>query len=104
VTTSESRSAYPKFAFLGETEAYERAAGTRNNFRKKIGLRNGIIYIENYWANDDGEMTGCHIDLWKGSLARTKNELFYHGRHGPPDLRFDDVADRVVFWEIIGGG
>jgi hypothetical protein len=100
-TVAENRTRYPEFSFLGVPQEYEREPGGRNSFRRQIGPRNGIVFVENFWVDDRGQ-NASHIDLWSGALARTKNELFYRGRTTSPDLRFDEVADRVIFWEIAG--
>jgi hypothetical protein len=96
-----NRLSYPKFFWLLPAEEYRRWPGTINSFRSAIANRNGIIFIESYWQKRKDAQSGCHIDLWNGTLQRTKNELYYKGKAGPPDVRFDEVATRVLFWEVL---
>lgn len=99
VTAAENRGSFPAFSWLGPPEEHRRL-GVTNPFRDRLADRSGIIFIENFWDCHYGLFHGSHIDLWSGRLRRTKNELYYRGSWFP-DHRFDSVADRVVFWEVL---
>lgn len=93
---------HPKFDWLCTHETYDRTNGAIARFRSLIGNRNGLIFIENFWDRRYGAMHGSHIDLWHGGMRWTKNELFYRGSDNP-DLRYEDVADRILFWPVRDG-
>lgn len=94
------RTNFPKFAWLSEPETYMRPVGEASNFRQALAGRNGIIYIEKFWNRENGRSMGSHIDLWDGDRCRTKKELHYETVTKKIDERFDNVARRIVFWEI----
>ncbi len=100
VASKDHRDKHPKFSWLGQPEEYRRPPGKRNDFRSRIGSRNGIVFVENYTLGNQRELRGTHIDLWIGRYSRTKNEFFYGEPRNPIDRRFDDVADRILFWPI----
>ena len=100
VSAAAHRSEFPAFSWLSEPVVFERDKGETQHFRSEIGSRSGIIFIENFWRCRHGLMHRSHIDLWNGALKRTKNELYYRGQSFP-DARYEFVADRIVFWEVL---
>ena len=100
LAVSSSQIEHPHFSWLGPPEMFQDHR-ERSRFRSEIGMRNGIIFIENFWDERYQAMRGSHIDLWDGQIKLSKNELYYRG-NGRPDGRYEEVADRIIFWEVRG--
>lgn len=100
VTANENKSSFPDFEWLQKAERYCKNTGTLNDFRNIIGSRRGIIFVEDFWRKKNGKSAGSHVDLYDGRLRRTKNELYYLGRNGPPNLKFERNSREVLFWEV----
>ena len=92
---------FSQFNWLRPPEPFDRPEAGPSKFRDALAGRNGILLIENFWDCRNGIFHGSHIDLWHGGVSRTKNELYYRGRWSP-DSRYDTIADRIVFWEVVG--
>ena len=67
--------------------------------KKGIEDRNGIVYFENYWGENN---QGDHIDLWNGSrLTHWRSWLQIHARVGSVGIGSDyRVAQQVWFWQL----
>jgi hypothetical protein len=99
-TQPDQRKHFPQFGWLGEPEIRLRPPDEASNFRANLAGRNGIIFIEKFWVRDDGKSMGSHIDLWDGNQGRTKKEIHYETPTKKIDERFDNVARRVIFWQV----
>lgn len=66
-------------------QTFGKAIEDKNPTSAKYKGRQGIVYFENFWGNNN---QGDHIDLWDGSLV------------AKGDASFFDRSERILFWEL----